>query len=227
MLAGTLVLTLLPSGCQSQEEEQPPPFSIQTPMEHDPLDVIELAPWWTDGSVLLHLATDGRYSLHVGTDRHAEPQERGRWVHASYAVLWLEPYQVLDATRRRISITRTAGMLVLEMPDGSLLTPMPEAPRSMEDRLFGLWTAPSGTLRLRSDMRYQLSASAGAGHEGRWSLRGELVVLEPATGRDADPLSLEHADDDIRLRLGDEVFERVVPPTSEPPPPSAGTSGIS
>ena len=102
--------------CESGPEEEPQPIVVRSPLEHDPLDHIEIGPWWSNGSVLLRLDDDGHYVLYRGMNRYRAARGRGRWSQPSYAVMWLEPYDTIEPERVRVSISRVRGELALTLP---------------------------------------------------------------------------------------------------------------
>jgi hypothetical protein len=180
-LAGTMV-----TGCESPPEEIPAPPPI-TKLQLDPTDEYEIGRWWSNGQQLLRLDTSGSYALYPGMNRYAAPVERGRWSQQSYAMLRLEPYERFEREWIRVAVTRLEGRIALTMLDKPAMFDSGEPPVVREDRLVGRWQGELGAVELRSDGSYHYSASRAAvtgpiviaGHDGRWLLEGDRVMLNP------------------------------------------------
>jgi hypothetical protein len=200
--------------CDSQPKaEQPPPVSI--PLEVDPTEKIELARWWSNGTQLLRLDQTGHYALYQNNNRYRQPLEIGRWRRGNYATVWLDPYvnRGPSPPSSRGELRRVGRQLTLDIPasgprgavDG--LMQLERAPIVVEDRMLGEWSGEGGTLLLSADGRYRYSAPFGsgmdmgrvAGHDGRWVVENEQVVLLPDYGGTiAASLILEQ---DVPLRV--------------------------
>ena len=183
-----LMVPLVAAGCSSKEKEEAEPFPVSQPLAFDPTEQYELAAWWSNGEQLLFLGKGGFYAIYEGNNRYRAPVERGRWWQHSYAALWLEPYQELDAEATRVGISKVEGELVITVRGGSRpMSPLDGPPQVVEDRLIGVWQGALGRLRLDSDLRYTLSVppdpqprpAALAGHHGSWRVEGEALVLQP------------------------------------------------
>jgi hypothetical protein len=178
------------ASCKNESQQQDEiMLSVNTPLSHDPTDEIVLAQWWSNGKQLLRLQGNHYYLLYDNNSRYGKPRERGRWDQDGYAVLWLDPYNTLQADSTRVSITKIDGELAIVIPKLHPMFALKGPPDAREDQLIGSWQGPMGTLQLNANMTYSLSPAAGAmvdgrpviGHGGRWRLGGGEVALAPTT----------------------------------------------
>jgi hypothetical protein len=205
------------AGCKSPEEKYPPPPLVTPALNLDPTQQVELASWWTNGEQLLHLQESHAYVLREGSNRYSKPIERGRWDQLSYAVVRMQPYGQRQSEAQRVSITRfDDGQLALILPKRKPMRPLDGPPPVPEDRLIGEWVGKAGSLTLDSKLQYTfapVSDSAGdpvrlAGHQGTWSLSGEVITLVPKTpGTKAMKLTMKSAGDDVTLTSADGDFK--------------------
>lgn len=207
MLVIALSVALFTAGCQSPEDKLPPRV-VHTPLEIDPMDRHEFTGWWSNGEELLRLNPDASYVLWPMQNRYRAPRERGRWSQQSYAVLRLEPYTRYRTDPHRVRIIKIEDEIGVQVPDMEPMRMISQPPMMPEDELFGTWRGDAGMLRLRDTMRYSFSPRAVktdgplvlAGHEGRWQLAEDVVVLHPDTGREAIHLPLERRNGHHSLR---------------------------
>lgn len=207
--AGLLALIAAAAGCAGGASEQV--TQVSTPLAFDPTEEYELATWWFNGRRLLYLGDDGYYAIHDEGNRYRPPDERGQWWKHSYAALWLEPYDTPRHETRRVSIRKTDGELALHVGRLEPFAPLEEPPPVLEDRLLGRWSGAPGRLELRADMRYVFLPRIAADerqaaltrHEGRWSLEGVSLLLQPDSPR-AVPLSLDLQDHGAAIVLAAE-----------------------
>lgn len=188
------------AGCTSsaKEAEEARLSAVDTPLPHDPMDKFEIGPWWSDGTNLLNLRADGGYSVFADNNRYTRAIDRGRWGQQNYATLWLEPYTGLDPQRIRVAITRVDGRIALQPPKCGTMFEIAAPPPVMEDRLLGEWRGTMGSLTLDKNSTYAFAPTPGAmtvdgkvlaGHNGKWSLKGNQLTLTPATPN-LSPMSL-------------------------------------
>ncbi len=172
-------------GCSAKQDQQRTVVSTG-PLELDPTEKFSVEGWWSNGSILLLLQDDASYTLWNGTDRYHRPDEVGRWNRDNYFEMWLEPYHVRKVERRRIEIRKVSGLIALVPPGQAPMMWSEIPPQAPEDSLFGNWEANGSTLRLFNSMRYEfISPPAGGApvavtrHQGRWSLEGSSLTIEP------------------------------------------------
>ena len=175
-------------GCQSDGETVAAVAPAALPL--DPMEKYDLAPWWSNGTLLLHVDPMGNYALYPSNNRYQPPIERGSWDHASYAALWLRPYAKMHRSDTRATITRLDGELVMLLGDGPPLLPDDAPPLAIEDQLIGTWTGNSGAMTLRRDGRCIFSPAARNGslasvvaYQGRWRVVADRIVFTPSNGQ--------------------------------------------
>jgi hypothetical protein len=208
MLSSTLLAAAL-AGCAARDDEDEIAAPIAPAMDIDPVDMIEMPPWFTNSDITIAFDSSGLYRMFQGTNRHAKPIERGRWIRVNYASVSLEPYAVgREAAPMRGTLVMQNGALVLQLPKTKPLLALAGPPRVMEDELFGTWAGDSETIELRRDMRFvykrtgdSRQPAALAGIAGAWRIEGEHLILRPdssaiesmeyAIKRDGDAVTLE------------------------------------
>lgn len=194
LIALIAITTFVSSACKSeQQKKEEADMLVDRPLLHDPTDKFEIGPWWSDGRHLLNLNADGSYALYDANNRYSRPMDRGRWGQQNYGTLWLEPYNRLQPQPTRVVITKIDGRLALQVPKLQPMYPLAGPPSVAEDSLIGDWQGPMGSLRLNADMTYTYTPASGtapggaragmmvAGHNGRWKLEKDQVVLTPTT----------------------------------------------
>ncbi|MHC5114423.1 MAG: hypothetical protein ACYTGP_08360 [Planctomycetota bacterium] len=210
------------TACASPPPEPPPGWPVggtqveHTPMSIDPMDPQDLSGWWTDGAEMLRLDADGSYARYATTNRYVPPVERGQWTHDRYFEVHLTPYDARVRERTRIGLAMQRGTLTMRTPDGAELRWLPGPPPMPEDRLVGRWSALAGELDLREDGRYvwtlpELPQAAViiVGHEGRWRLDGDRLLLDPdAPTMPTLTFRRSGAGDGLRLHSGGTEFRR-------------------
>ena len=178
------------ASCKSEKQKQEEAIlHASTPLPHDPTDNDVLGQWWSNGKQLLRLQSNHYYALYDNNSRYGKPRERGRWDQDGYALLWLDPYDTLQADSTRVSITKIDGKLAIVIPKLDPMFALDGPPRAREDQLIGSWQGSMGTLTLSSNMTYSLSPAFDAmvdgrpvvGHSGRWKLGNGEVTLAPST----------------------------------------------
>jgi hypothetical protein len=204
LCSGIVIAFMSEAGCQSDPEATEVVMPAALPL--DPMDKYELSPWWSNGTLLLHLDPFGGYTLYPSNNRYQDPLERGSWDHASYAALWLRPYSRMDQPDTRATITRIEGELVMLLGDGPPLHPDDAPPAVIEDQLIGTWDGGTGSLAIRRDGRFVFSPAARNGslaavvaYQGRWRVVNDRLVLTPSNGR--PPVEIEMVREGATIRL--------------------------
>lgn len=158
-------------------------------MELDPTNVVELPQWFSNGAQTLEFDATGHYRMYEGTNRHAKPIERGRWVRINYASVSIEPYATGKAgTPVRASLFMDGDKLGMRLPKLPPMMALDGAPLAIEDELFGKWTGNDASLSLGSGMRFiyvhdtkATGPATLAPISGTWSVTDEGVQLTPDT----------------------------------------------
>ena len=188
-VAGGLILVSLAggmTGCEQSGEKLEPPVIVARPLDLDPTERIKVDGWWSNDDELLHLEIDGRFVLYPDLNRYSGPAEIGRWHRISYAVVHFEPYDSRPREQLRVAVDRRDGKIVLDVPELAAFTRLAEPPLVAEDELLGAWLCPTGRLLLEDGGHYRHQAVRAqaepvtiAGHDGRWSLAGDQLSLDP------------------------------------------------
>ncbi|MCP3904159.1 MAG: hypothetical protein GY715_11050 [Planctomycetes bacterium] len=185
-----------------------------TPLTVDPMEPNELAGWWSNGEEMLRLDAPGSYARFATTNRYDGVIERGLWTNDRYFELHLVPYDAKVRERTRVGIVMRDGRLALLLPGRPALRALPGPPLVAEDELLGRWAAPAGSLELRDDGRYAWALPdlpqatvIIVGHEGRWRLAGDRLVLDPdAPNMPSLTFRRSGGGEQMRLRSGDTEF---------------------
>ena len=181
------VLTVILLGGCATEEELTPPRLPGPKLAYDPTESVPVDGWWSNDAVLLQLTQQGQYRRYDGGSRYREPSEVGRWHRAGYAAVWLEPYDEIQRTRMRGSLSREGDTVVMRLDEGEPMYFTEEPPEVPEDAIIGTWSGATGTLQVLSSRRYRYTAhSFGdetpvviAGHVGTWSYEAAQLRLDP------------------------------------------------
>jgi len=197
LLAVAVALAAAVSGHASTQQSAPPIIPKGAKLDIDPTEQIDFTGWWSNGSVLLQVRSDGSFLLWDQPNRYREPTKRGRWHRQNYRTFWIEPYFDPKTPgnappRTRCALRRTDGVLLLDMGDAIGLAQSATPPVAPEDAHVGKWNGPGGTLDLRSDGSYALtaaplpnSAAQPSVLSGRWTFDGKVIQLFRGEERDA------------------------------------------
>jgi len=217
LLAAIIIAPLVgAAGCGDRDKLLPPPIE-PTPLSLDPMDEWTVTPWWSNGEQLIRFDEVGSYTLFPGLNRYHDPAQRGRWVKDSYARVVLEPYQAHRTERIRVGVDRVDGRIAMTVPGSAPFHAVPGPPIMPEDGLLGTWTSDRNELRLTGNRRFRLVQRLSAddaplllkGTEGRWTLSGHELVLEPqAAGGQRIILRVQTHDDGTQLLLDGETLLR-------------------
>jgi hypothetical protein len=176
--------------CKSEQQKQEEAmWYMDTPLPHDPMDKDVLSQWWSNGKQLLRLQENHYYALYENNSRYGRQRERGRWDQDGYALLWLDPYNTIEPSSARVSITKIDGTLAVIIPGLEPMFALKGPPPSSEDQLIGAWHGSPGVLQLNPNMTYSLAPASGAtvagrplaGHSGKWKLTAGEITLTPST----------------------------------------------
>jgi hypothetical protein len=166
---------------------------------------------------LLRFAEDGSYALFADQNRYHPPVQRGAWSKESYAVIWLEPYELHNADRVRVPATRVGDRIALTVPDLHPMFALEGPPVVAEDRLLGIWLGERAQLTLAGNRRYAYTPSTSTidapatilGHGGRWRIEeGRLLLRPDPPNMGPYQLRLDVRDDDTVLILDERTFRR-------------------
>lgn len=195
-LAASLTACVL-SACATDSGKRD--LLADNPLPFDPMHKYVLAEWWTNGEQLIHLQPNFGYRIFADENRYGVPVERGQWSRRTYAALEFEPYDVRREGAERVVIDRLDDeTLVMVIRDLKPFVGVDEPPRVLEDELFGIWSNDQFRVALRSDMRYRFERVAAlppgtaglAGHDGRWEMSQETVILQP-DARGLEPILID------------------------------------
>lgn len=202
-LAGTLLAALAAAAAHGQYSPKPPPDTAPAiipkgaKLDIDPTEQIDITGWWSNGTVLLHVAADGAFVKWNQPNRYRDPAQRGRWHRQTYRTFWIEPYfnpktAGTAPPRIRCALRRTGGVLLLDVGSALGLAQSATPPRAPEDAHVGRWSGPGGTLDLANDGSWTMtsapppnSAAQPSVHSGRWTYDGTVILLFRGEDRDA------------------------------------------
>ncbi len=184
-------------GSAFAQQSAPPIIPKGAKLDIDPTEQIDVSGWWSNGSVLLSVRGDGSFLMWDQPNRYREPTKRGRWHRQNYRTFWIEPYFDPKTPgnappRTRCALRRTEGVLLLDVGDAAGLAQSTTPPLAPEDAHVGRWNGPGGTLDLRADGSYSLTAAPPPNSSaqpsvvsGRWTFDGKVIQLFRGEERDA------------------------------------------
>jgi hypothetical protein len=192
-----IALCLSLSGSALAQQSAPPIIPKGAKLDIDPTEQIDVSGWWSNGAVVLSVRSDGSFLMWDQPNRYREPTKRGRWHRQNYRTFWVEPYFDPKTPgnappRTRCALRRTGGVLLLDMGDAMGLAQSATPPLAPEDAHVGRWNGPGGTLDLRADGSYSLTAAPPPNSaaqpsvlSGRWTFDGKVIQLFRGEERDA------------------------------------------
>jgi len=197
----TLMLSALLTAAPSREvfaqQSAPPIIPKGAKLDIDPTEQIDVAGWWSNGAVLLSVRSDGSFLMWDQPNRYREPTTRGRWHRQNYRTFWIEPYFDPKTPgnappRTRCALRRTNGVLLVDVGGATGLVQSEAPPLAPEDAHVGRWNGPGGTLDLRADGSFSLTAAPLPNSaaqptlvSGRWTFDGKVIQLFRGEQRDA------------------------------------------
>ncbi|NBX37293.1 MAG: hypothetical protein EBR10_08760 [Planctomycetes bacterium] len=192
-----LVVTALSSRALFAQQSAPPIIPKGANLDIDPTEQIDMSGWWSNGAVVLSVKRDGSFLMWDQPNRYREPSARGRWHRQNYRTFWIEPYFDPKTPgnappRTRCALRRTNGVLLVDVGAASGLAHSTTPPLAPEDAHVGRWNGPGGTLDLRADGSFSLTAAPLPNSSappsvqgGRWTFDGKLIQLFRGEERDA------------------------------------------
>ena len=199
------------------------------PLDFDPAKPERIDGWWTNGTELMRLDTNGAYRLLVSQDRFKYPVEVGAWRRTNYVYFDLEPYRAKPGTRHRVNLEKSGTVTELSRDGMKPFRWLPTPPRVMSDEMLGAWVSPTEQLLVLENGRYEWRRTAPASgiteHSGAWNSEQHVLVLAPDSP----------AIDNQRLRLvrepgGAFALEtangRLMHPPEAPKPEPSSTPGL-
>jgi hypothetical protein len=107
------------------------------PLDFDPAKPERIDGWWTNGTELMRLDTNGAYRLWVSQDRFKYPVEVGAWRRTNYVYFDLEPYRAKPGTRHRVNLEKSGTVTELSRDGMKPFRWLPTPPRVMSDEMLG------------------------------------------------------------------------------------------
>jgi hypothetical protein len=197
------------------------------PLDFDPAKPERIDGWWTNGTELMRLDTNGAYRLWVSQDRFKYPVEVGAWRRTNYVYFDLEPYRAKPGTRHRVNLEKSGTVTELSRDGMKPFRWLPTPPRVMSDEMLGAWVSPTEQLLVLENGRYEWRRTGPAQgiseHSGSWNGDGDVLTLGPDTTA-VDQVSLrcvKGADGQWTLEGRNGRMTR--PPLDPAPPPAPGS----
>lgn len=197
------------------------------PLDFDPAKPERIDGWWTNGTELMRLDTNGAYRLWVSQDRFKYPVEVGAWRRTNYVYFDLEPYRAKPGTRHRVNLEKSGTVTELSRDGMKPFRWLPTPPRVMSDEMLGAWVSPTEQLLVLENGRYEWRRTGPtqgiSEHSGSWNGDGDVLTLGPDTTA-VDQVSLrcvKGADGQWTLEGRNGRMTR--PPLDPAPPPAPGS----
>lgn len=199
------------------------------PLDFDPAKPERIDGWWTNGTELMRLDTNGAYRLWVSQDRFKYPVEVGAWRRTNYVYFDLEPYRAKPGTRYRVNLEKSGTVTELNRDGMKPFRWLPTPPRVMADEMLGAWVSPTEQLLVLENGRYEWRRTGPAQgiseHSGSWNGDGDVLTLGPDTTA-VDQVSLRC----VKGADGQWTLEgrngRMTRPPLDPAPPAAPGSPV-
>ena len=141
--------TALPAAAQNSGK------TPERPLEFDPAKPEPVDGWWTNGTELMRLDTNGAYRLWVSQDRFKRPVELGAWRRSNYVFFDLEPYRAKTGTRYRVNLQKEDGVTELRRDGMKDFRKVGSPPHIPADDMLGAWVAASESLLVLENGRYE------------------------------------------------------------------------